>query len=73
MMSSKNPFKLPLAEIVIDRLPRTEFPGKKSPLAASLVDIKDSVHGVTKRMFSGSFLRVDNFFDNLPLIVSEVG
>ena len=35
--------------------------------------VTDSVHDVTKRMFSGSFLRVDDFFDNLPLIVSEVG
>ena len=57
----KNPFKFPFAEIVMDRLPRTELSRAKLPLAACLVDEKDDVHNVTTRMFSGAFLCVDFF------------
>ena len=44
----KHALKLPLPEVIIDGLPRTELSREKSPLAACLVDVKDSVHDVTK-------------------------
>ena len=44
----KHTLQLPFSEVVIDGLPRTELSREKSPLAACLVDVKDSVHDVTK-------------------------
>lgn len=64
--------QLPFAEVVIDRLPRSEVAWKHSPLASGLVDVEDGVHDVPKLMFSLSFLRINDFFDNLPLFISEV-
>ena len=54
----KHTFKLPLAEVVIDGLPRGEVRGKHTPLAAGLVDIKDGIHYLFKRMFSVPRLRL---------------
>ena len=69
----RHALQLPLPEIAINGLPRTELSRKKSPLAVCLVDaVEDSVHDVTKRMFSCSFLRIDDFFNNLPPFISEV-
>ena len=53
----KHAFKLPFTEIVIDGLPRGEVRGKHTPLAAGLVDIKDCIHYLFKRMFSVPRLR----------------
>lgn len=58
----KDTLKFPFSKIVIDRLPRTEFSGKKSPLVACLARVKNCIHNVPKRMFSCSFLCVDDFF-----------
>src|SRR5699024_3547718 len=54
----KHTFKLPLAEVVIDGLPRGEVRRKHTPLAAGLVDIKDGIHYLFKRMFSVPRLRL---------------
>ena len=64
--------QLPLPEIVIDGLPGREVARKHSPLTAGLVDVEDGVHNLSKGMFATSFLRIDDFFDNLPLFISEV-
>ena len=49
-------------------LPWGEMAGKHLPLATGLIDVEDGVHDVPKLMFSLSFLRINDFFDNLPLI-----
>ena len=64
--------QLPHAEVVIDGLQGREVARKPSPLTAGLVDVEDGIHDVSERMFSLSFLRINDFFDNLPLFISEV-
>lgn len=64
--------QLPFAEAVIDGLPGREVARKHSPLTTGLVDIEDGVHDVPELMFTLSFLRINVFFDNLPLFISEV-
>ena len=64
--------QLPLAEVVIDGLPGREVARKHSPLTTGLVDVEDGVHDVPELMFTLSFLRINDFFDNLPLFISEV-
>lgn len=54
----KHACKLPLEEVVIDRLPRGEVWRKHTPLAASLVDVKDGIHYLFKRMFAAPRLRL---------------
>ena len=36
------------------------------------VDVKDGVHDLSEWMFALSFLWINDFFDNLPLFISEV-
>ena len=67
-----NALQLPLAEVVIGGLPWSEEARKHSPLAAGLVDVENGVHDVPEVMFTLSFLRINDFFDNLPLFISEV-
>ena len=69
----KHAHQFPLPEVVIDCLPRAEFYWKKSPLTTCLIDVKNSIHDDAKRMFSCSYLRIDDIFDNLPLLISKVG
>ena len=64
--------QLPFPEVVIDGLPGGKVVWQHSPLTAGLVDVKDGVHNLSKRMFALSFLRINDFFDNLPLFISEV-
>lgn len=69
----KHALQFPLPEVVIDCLPRAEFSWKKSPLTTCLIDVKNSIHDGAKRMFSCSYLRIDDFFNNLLLLISKVG
>ena len=47
--------------------------GVSSPLATGLDYVKHRVHYPAEGMFPLPFLRVYDFFYNLPLIISEVG
>ena len=64
---------LPLAEVVIHTLPRSKILGNHAPLTACFEKIQNRIHDVSERMFSFSFLRIDDFFNNLPLFISKVG
>src|SRR5574344_1153418 len=65
--------QLPFAEVVIDGLPRSEVAWQHPPLATGLVDVENGIHDVPEVMFTLSFLRINEFFYNLPLFISEVG
>ena len=65
--------ELPLAEVIVHGLPRDEVTGEHTPLARCLDYVKYRVHYPEERMFPLPFLRVYDFFYNLPLIISEVG
>jgi len=67
-----NSFKFPLAEVIVNSLSRFEIKWEHSPLASCLVDVKNRIHDFSKRIFACSFLRIDDFFNNFPLIISEV-
>ena len=67
-----NALQFPFTKVVIKHLPWSKVAWKHSPLATGLIDIEDGVHDVTKLMFSPSSLRINGFFDNLPLFISEV-
>lgn len=67
-----NALQFPFTKVVINRLPWSKVAWKHSPLATGLIDIEDGVHDVTKLMFTLSFLRINDFFDNLPLFISKV-
>ena len=60
-------------EIIVDCLPWREILRKHPPLAACLVGVKNRVHNLPKRMSSAPLLRINDFFNNLSLIISEVG
>lgn len=54
----KQALVLPLAEIVIHCLPRSEIRGEHSPLHAGLHDVQDAVKNRAQRIFSESFFGV---------------
>ena len=60
------------SEVVIEGLPGSKVAWQHSPLTASSVNVKNSVHDLPKWMFALSFLWINDFFDNLPLLISEV-
>lgn len=64
--------QLPFSKVVIDGLPGSKVAWQHSPLTASSVDVKDGVHDLSEWMFALSFLWINDFFDNLPLFISEV-
>lgn len=64
--------QLPFSEVVIDSLPGSKVAWQNSPLTAGSVNIKDSFHDLSEWMFALSFLWINDFFDNLPLFISEV-
>ena len=63
-----NTLQLPFPEVVIDGLPGRKVAWQHTPLTAGLVDVKDGVHDLSQGMFTLSFLRINDFFDNLPLL-----
>lgn len=65
--------ELPLAEVIVHSLSRGEVTGEHTPLAPCLDYVKYRVHYPAEGMFPLPFLRVYDFFYNLPLIISEVG
>ena len=54
-------------------VPAYDFASKGMQMTTCLIDVKNSIHDGAKRMFSCSYLRIDDFFDNLPLLISKVG
>lgn len=58
----KHALQFPLPELVLDCLTQAEFSWKKSPLTTYLIDVKNSIHDSLKRVFSCSYLRIDDFF-----------
>lgn len=60
--------ELPLAEVIVHGLPRGEVLGEHTPLAPGLDYVKYRVHYPSERMFPLPFLRVYDFFYNLPLM-----
>jgi len=65
-------FVFPLAAIVVYALPRSKILGNHALLADCFEKIQNRIHDVSERMFSLPFLRIYNFFYNLPLFISKV-
>lgn len=63
-------FEFPLAEIVVNCLPRGKVGRQHSPLTAALADIEYGVQNFSETLFSSSFLWFHYIFDNLPLFFS---
>ena len=64
--------QFPFSEVVIDGLTGSKVAWQHSPLKASSVNVKNSVHDLPTWTFALSFLWINDFFDNLPLLISEV-
>ena len=69
----KRSVSLPLAEIVINGVPRRKVIRHHTPLASSLKEIKEGIDNIPKHMFSLARPVREVFLDLRPLIVSKVG
>jgi hypothetical protein len=63
----------PLAEIVIDGLPRREIAGQHSPLTACFEQVEQAVENVAAQVMLAMARRIEKPADFLPLGVRQVG
>lgn len=52
--------------------PGSKVAWQHSPLTTGLIDVENGVHNFSEEMFALSFLRINEFFYNFPLFISEV-
>ena len=68
----KRALQFPFVEVVEEGVKGREVPRVHTPLAPRFDYVHDSIHNVPKRVFSFAMLRIQDYFDNLPLFISEV-
>ena len=68
----KHALQFPFVEVVEDGVKGREVPREHTPLAPRFDYVHDSIHNVPKRVFSFAMLRIQDYFGNLPLFISEV-